>query len=992
MQTSHTFPPRTHSCLSKFSPYHLRKKFASCHLWDLEFPVKKDERDFVVSRRDRCLHVVQVLTCVILTITLMNTAAPLTACRKSEDFFECGTTDRDILVAIPGLACLLLVLGATCVIRRLGMLMEGGCYEALVACPVAIAAAMAVFFGSSEDNYFIIIMFLVAVSGSVRIKMLLLVSSMIWFFCVVRSSLLLNAELQTDENDWALWLNRSVNTLRFVVFCIVACTEAATRENIERSKFVLNRECHKKTAHASRLESIAFQLADLTIEIDKECTILTDQEKHDTFFGRRAQGLDLYALAPPDYHDQITQLLIDARHKHSGFGHVRVPILNHIMQPVMSDIVAIETDNGFLLHLRVDDPVIRLIKRPSLRYGSEASSGSLESPSSPIVDGSKSCPVQTKSSEDTVHGTGSSIYFRRDCLSMLEELGRSEHWNIEPADLRSTRPMRVLGFGGFGKVAMATLCGKAVAVKTTTPRTDPSLFGILANELRVLRRVRHPNLVSFYGAVIDEVVGEMGLVFEWIYGVELSKYVSQVSVSPKGRYAIILDTCCALWYLHNLRPPIVHGDVKASNVMVEQRHTLKAKVIDFGLSTVSSNKERSKGGTRAWSPPELIANPRGRPKTSGDVFSFGWLLHFTATGQRPHAGADTAKLEEAVEDMMASQFIVVPDIGPHATFKKESRQLIQNCLKFNPIQRPTMEKIYMEVVGWLSAVEAVDLGVECTASLLPQRRWKEIQRRRPSQDLPPTPVQVDITRSFYITYVSSVHRETATGCPIALDADSKGDNLMEYLANPDPFRLICGAVFIDLQRGLILPPQTVFLEDVEIKALEVRETVNSKFRIILVSEERASILIIPDPIQADITDSEVEVRSNAAEDDDPSAESGYEEAELSVVDWDYSPKHHGHSEEDVAGSPCSSQLGVPQRTTQEEVTGSPFSSIVAGKNDSIEEWDNHADSFQIRSASKKKKHMNQFESMFGNNQVEQPANVNVPAAFEIPRSGVIVEL
>ncbi|CAE8717354.1 unnamed protein product [Polarella glacialis] len=93
----------------------------------------------------------------------------------------------------------------------------------------------------------------------------------------------------------------------------------------------------------------------------------------------------------------------------------------------------------------------------------------------------------------------------KDVLWQIASLGVAEHWLIAVGRVAfpSGDALKILGDGGFGVVLEAHICGTKVAVKT--PREGHmhgSALRSMANELRVLRHVRHPNIVLFFGAVI----------------------------------------------------------------------------------------------------------------------------------------------------------------------------------------------------------------------------------------------------------------------------------------------------------------------------------------------------------------------------------------------------------------------------------------------------------------------------------------------------------
>ncbi|THU98776.1 kinase-like protein [Dendrothele bispora CBS 962.96] len=105
----------------------------------------------------------------------------------------------------------------------------------------------------------------------------------------------------------------------------------------------------------------------------------------------------------------------------------------------------------------------------------------------------------------------------------------------------------------------------------------------------------------------------------------------------------ILDVAQGLKYLHTMKPPIVHGDLKGNNILItdEGRGTLS----DFGLAQVieeicSQPPEYTTSdlgfGPIRWQAPELVSDDTGRPKMPGDIWSFGCTNYELLTGKLPY--------------------------------------------------------------------------------------------------------------------------------------------------------------------------------------------------------------------------------------------------------------------------------------------------------------------------------------------------------------------
>jgi len=291
-------------------------------------------------------------------------------------------------------------------------------------------------------------------------------------------------------------------------------------------------------------------------------------------------------------------------------------------------------------------------------------------------------------------------------LEEIRLLGKQEHWLIDPSDVKRNDGV-VLGRGGFGTVFSANMYGVEVAVKVATQiegKSQVKNFVALSNELRVLRHIRHPSIVLFHGAIIHPRAKEISLVLERVYGQELSTFLS-VSNGPKTmhvRLHIIIDVCCALWYLHAQRPQIVYGDLKGSNLLVEHHWSSDphVKLLDFGLARLIMRDAQPLGGTLRWMAPEVMRNLGEKPKTSADIFSFGRLIHYVITGLLPLDGFTRQHMKKLA---LRGQ---IPSLRwPHTVPAYEKGKAIcDSCLVLTPSLRSEIANIHEQLVDWRAAL------------------------------------------------------------------------------------------------------------------------------------------------------------------------------------------------------------------------------------------------------------------------------------------------
>ncbi|KAH9327131.1 hypothetical protein KI387_007309, partial [Taxus chinensis] len=189
---------------------------------------------------------------------------------------------------------------------------------------------------------------------------------------------------------------------------------------------------------------------------------------------------------------------------------------------------------------------------------------------------------------------------------------------------------RELGDGGFSSVYLGKLWdGRLVAVKKLF-HDNSNRDEQFSNEVEIMSSLNHPNLVLLIGYC--QYRRELLLVYEYALNGTLSDHLHGETKASKKlkwetRLDIALETAQALAYLHfSIKPPILHRDVKSSNILLDQN--FRAKVADFGLSRLvpleASHISTCPQGTPGYVDPDYHHSYRLTDKS--DVYSFGVVL------------------------------------------------------------------------------------------------------------------------------------------------------------------------------------------------------------------------------------------------------------------------------------------------------------------------------------------------------------------------------
>eukprot|EP00931_Biecheleriopsis_adriatica_P114355 TRINITY_DN9002_c0_g1_i1.p1 TRINITY_DN9002_c0_g1~~TRINITY_DN9002_c0_g1_i1.p1 ORF type:complete len:626 (-),score=89.81 TRINITY_DN9002_c0_g1_i1:17-1813(-) len=341
------------------------------------------------------------------------------------------------------------------------------------------------------------------------------------------------------------------------------------------------------------------------------------------------------------------------------------------------------------------------VKRVTAEH--EAAHGPFSSRGATNISPKDACEEYDRASE-TISNDLSSIIFGRALPNDMTSLRRSaivkagtdEFWYIGSDQIEIFADSAV-GQGGFGKVFRGRYQAADVALKVTTRDvSDPALV----SELRILRRVRHPNLVFFFGA---SFAGEhLVVVEELITGSTLGDLMKAPGkLSEKDRLTILCGIASAVVHLHSHSPGIVHGDLKPENVLVEAGSS-KVKVIDFGLSCLVKPTSKYQGVSHGWASPEVLRcdDRIGKsPSPASDVFTFGLIAFFVVVGHRPSAGMSTSAWitlmrQGCVQDLKWPE--------PPVALQHMCYELCCLCLHPNAASRPSAETMLGNVLQWAS--------------------------------------------------------------------------------------------------------------------------------------------------------------------------------------------------------------------------------------------------------------------------------------------------
>lgn len=259
------------------------------------------------------------------------------------------------------------------------------------------------------------------------------------------------------------------------------------------------------------------------------------------------------------------------------------------------------------------------------------------------------------------------------------EVPRSERFPPGTVLAGRYRILGPLGRGGMGDVYRADdlKLDQAVALKflCRSHTETPAWIARYRNEVRLARRVTHPNVVRVYD--MSEADGEVFISMEYVDGEDLSSLLRRIG-RPTGEKTIQIarQMCAGLGAAHDRG--VLHRDLKPANVMIDGLG--QVRITDFGIAALVSQTEQGcpMAGTPGFMAPELFQGVP--PSIRSDLYSLGLVFYEMATGQMLLAGADSSGRDASSAPVQPSAIVSNLDAG--------LERAILQCLERDPKRRP----------------------------------------------------------------------------------------------------------------------------------------------------------------------------------------------------------------------------------------------------------------------------------------------------------------
>ncbi|BFZ10465.1 hypothetical protein BsWGS_13504 [Bradybaena similaris] len=279
----------------------------------------------------------------------------------------------------------------------------------------------------------------------------------------------------------------------------------------------------------------------------------------------------------------------------------------------------------------------------------------------------------------------------------------NEDWEIPNTEIIYDRQ---IGSGSFGTVFKAHWHGPVAVKKLNVTDPTPAQMQAFKNEVGVLRKTRHLNILLFMGLVSKP---HLAIVTQWCDGHSLYKHlhVQETKFRMDQLTMIAKQTAQGMDYLH--AKSIIHRDLKSNNIFLTEVCTenMTVKIGDFGLATVKTRWSGSHmfqplSGSILWMAPEVIQMKEQNPYTfQSDVYAFGIVLYELLAGTLPYSNINN---KDQILFMVGKGYLR-PDMSlcRNDTPKQLKRHMLE-CIQFDRDERPLFPQI-------LSTLEALYISI-----------------------------------------------------------------------------------------------------------------------------------------------------------------------------------------------------------------------------------------------------------------------------------------
>ncbi|KAL9275862.1 U-box domain-containing protein [Drosera capensis] len=243
-------------------------------------------------------------------------------------------------------------------------------------------------------------------------------------------------------------------------------------------------------------------------------------------------------------------------------------------------------------------------------------------------------------------------------------------------------PSKKIGEGRYGSVYHGLIRHTKVAIKTLPHDGSQNQLEFL-NQVEVISRVRHPNLVSLIGICRES----RSLVYEFMERGSLEDHLGRGDKTPlrwRTRIRIAIQICSALIFLHKNNPPIAHGNLKPSKILMDSNFV--TKISDLGVLHLRPKRPRDQlhghdsdaNCSSQYMDPETLET--GEMTPGSDLYAFGIILLCLITGRASLGIVEDVK-HALQKDIFGSMLDILAGDWPALEAESLARLAIKCCTR-----------------------------------------------------------------------------------------------------------------------------------------------------------------------------------------------------------------------------------------------------------------------------------------------------------------------
>ncbi|KAF4315656.1 hypothetical protein BBO99_00007279 [Phytophthora kernoviae] len=264
---------------------------------------------------------------------------------------------------------------------------------------------------------------------------------------------------------------------------------------------------------------------------------------------------------------------------------------------------------------------------------------------------------------------------------------------LKPGDIKD---IQKIGSGAHSVVWLVRYRkSQLLASKRLRKESRRQITKAFIEEIKLVAPIDHPHIIKLVG-IAWTVRTDIQALFEYVDNGSVSEYLMNPSTPrewDQQKLKVALDVSEALVYLHSFAPPILHRDLRASNVLLTS--SMEAKLAKTGVAHLrtAQGDETPRNTMGPWQAPEILMGAEEH-SPAVDIFSFGVLLSELDTHAAPYNDARSlsgTKLADAVILQMIAAGAIALRFGEGCP--PDLRSLADLCLAKNPRARPAASEV-----------------------------------------------------------------------------------------------------------------------------------------------------------------------------------------------------------------------------------------------------------------------------------------------------------